>query len=61
MKELKCLRCGNPMQKRSCFIPFGYEAEKRKPFMAHTERPVAARTVYICESCGYVEFNVNED
>jgi len=61
MKELKCLRCGSSMKKHPCYIRFGYVPIRENPFMAPSEQPVAARTVYICESCGCVELNVNED
>ena len=61
MKELKCLRCGASMKKHPCYIHFGYEPTEYNPFMPHAEQPVAARTIYICEDCGCVELNVNED
>ena len=58
---MQCLRCNTKMkhyQFNQSLNIYG-AVHNLQPFLAERREPHNPQSVYICENCGYVEFNMN--
>ena len=56
---MRCLRCDSEMKQCKCIVDLGiYEPTNTSICHSSTEQVSRnPRVVYICENCGYMEFN----
>lgn len=59
---MKCLRCQFLMKQYPVNMDFGIWGKWHSPGGNQAEAQLShnPQSVYICEKCGYVEFNMNE-
>lgn len=58
---MQCLRCNTKMKHYKFTQNLNIHGDwyTPQPFFAERQEPHNPQSVYICENCGYVEFNMN--
>lgn len=57
---MNCLRCNEEMIKKRLHQLAGYEERPTSNKRLRYRAPIEIEAVYVCDNCGYIEFNQYE-